>query len=209
VTDFKVGDTVKVNGSKTTNATKWEGLEYIVTDVEPSDNGDYQMVTGKVTCLNHFAAWTTPGSTVRFKSTQLYPKPFTFADIKVGDKVRRTQTWADTGTVKITEGVVDTLTCSNAITKEWIEVGHSDDDKRPSDVTLELLERPEPHFTETAEVGTRYRVRSTFNDKVWFILTKRDNGSWERLTPHSGAVDFFDPKYAKEYFDEREHALVK
>lgn len=196
--ELQVGDKVRYNGEPDAN---FKGMRGVVEEIS--------RISAKVRVTeSHFFP----------KGTAVYPYlkniekdvSFAFDDIKVGDKVRRTETW-DSGTTMVVEGVVNSISSSRALTKESLRLGVSTDPHNPH-VTLELLERPEPHFTETDKVGTRYRVKSIFESEGWrFLVTKIADNQWERIDL-TGATDVEgdqQDKHIKDFLNHREYALVK
>lgn len=134
---FKVGDKVSVKGWAAsvgqTSDTEWEGR------------------TGTVTAL--YSTWanvefddvdkTSHRREGGFIYEFLVPaKPFTYSDIKIGDKIKRTRTFSD-GTEEITTGTVRQWGSLTAYSRDSNPLAYASDLNRNT-VTLELLERPEP-----------------------------------------------------------------
>jgi hypothetical protein len=133
------------------------------------------------------------------ENLELIKPAFTFADIQVGDKIRRTLT-RETGTTEVREGVVteksslyatDTSPTKTAAIS-YILAYDSDGDPAKPQVVLELLDRPKPkHWTEAKPVGsvgvyvegtfTKTYTKSGVNE--WTVLyavdgyTYKDNNS--------------------------------
>jgi hypothetical protein len=120
------------------------------------------------------------------------PAPaFTFADIQVGDKIRRTLT-RETGTTEVREGTVVELKrgfATDAIStgqpgSSYILAYDSDGDPAKPQVVLELLDRPKPkHWTETKPVGSV----AIFLDGIFTkTLKKTSEQGWNVLYAEDG-----------------------
>lgn len=149
---FKAGDKVRYKDNLT--YPEWDGWE---GTVQQSNNYVTEAFTTKP------AVDFGIGERVSLTTTnlELIEPVFTFADIQVGDKIRRTLT-RPTGTTEVREGVVsdkdalyatDTDPGKTAATN-YILAYDSDGHPDKPQVKLELLERPEPpHWTESKPVG--------------------------------------------------------
>lgn len=120
---------------------------------------------------------------------------FTFADIQVGDKIRRTLT-RDTGTTEVREGTVVEKSSLYALDAKrtgrvgdsYILAYDSDGDPAKPQVKLELLDRPKPkHWTETKPVGSvaiylagmfTKTFRKTGDDE-WVVVYPEDGFTFE------------------------------
>jgi hypothetical protein len=116
---------------------------------------------------------------------------FTFADIQVGDKIRRTLT-RGTGTTEVREGTV-TAKSEHYATDGGKGTGYilsysSDGDPDKPQVVLELLDRPKPkapELWENREAGNKI-VTYVKGDGLDRIFTKREDGLWDTLVYTSG-----------------------
>jgi hypothetical protein len=184
--DFKAGDRVEfVENYSDTCKT---GTQVTLTSVPPQNK------------INGFLYYREADGSTGF----CYPKRvkkvgFTFADIQVGDKIRRTLT-RETGTTEVREGTVVELKrgfATDAIStgqpgSSYILAYDSDGDPAKPQVVLELLDRPKPkHWTEAKPVGsvgvyvegtfTKTYTKSGVNE--WTVLyavdgyTYKDNNS--------------------------------
>jgi hypothetical protein len=125
------------------------------------------------------------------ENLELIEPPFTFADIQVGDKIRRTLT-RETGTTEVREGTVVELKrgfATDAIStgqpgSSYILAYDSDGDPAKPQVVLELLDRPKPkHWTETKPVGSV----AIFLDGIFTkTLKKTSEQGWNVLYAEDG-----------------------
>ena len=176
-----VGDKVRYNG------TLWNNLEGTVSAI----NGSYIDVL--VTKLHDNAfphtslevgktlTETCGGKGVSPSSLEKIEPPFTFADIQVGDTIRRTATYK--GATEVREGVVG-IKGSYYFANEqgnYILAYDTDGTSSITDVTLELLNRPEPvkEAWETAKAGDRLVVKAS--NGATRVLTKQKSGEWDTL----------------------------
>ena len=179
--EHKVGDWVTVKGWETGefHEPTWEGRTGKVYDADSQDAVCVEFFDGKGAPL-----YIKGGFEAKYLIPAEEPvKPFTFADIQVGDKIRRTETW-DTGSVRVFEGVVTDLNDVRAYTKEHLLVGYyQDGDDRHT--VLELLERPEPpkvpELWEDREPGDKLVSYFKNDGNVERIFTKRDDGQWDTI----------------------------
>jgi hypothetical protein len=185
---FKAGDKVKYSGSCETFSGKKGGFkpaEGVIMEPGRSGITNLQLTSavqgykeGSVVCL----------FTQHLELIPAEPA-FTFADIQVGDKIRRTLT-RETGTTEVREGVVtnkSTLyatdtTSGKTSTVNYILAYDSDGDPAKPQVVLELLERPEKELElwENREAGNKI-VTYLKEDGLDRIFTKREDGMWDTL----------------------------
>lgn len=171
MTELKVGDVVTVTGWETpSERAKWEGRTGTVYIADSQDAVCVEFKDGK--------QYSAGGWEARFLKKVEEPA-FSFKDIQVGDKIRRTETW-DSGSVRVFEGAVTKLDGLRAYTKEGLLVRGWKDHEN-SHVKLELLERPEPpHWTEAKPVGSVGIVVEGAFSKT---LTKVSESHWKVLYP--------------------------
>jgi hypothetical protein len=175
MTDFNVGDKVRYIGVERAN-THWLGLEGVVKEVKA------YTVTVEITKPpkpNHPVY--VPGYEIFPDKTNLElveEKTLAYKDIQKGDLIRRTFVRWD-GSKIVWEGVAHRIACNNS---KWMTEGdfvlaHEIDDG-PTDVTLELLERPEPpHWAEAKPVGSIFLYNKGVNKAIW---KKTSETRWER-----------------------------
>lgn len=153
---FKAGDKVKYN--QTFKYPEMEGWEAEVVNVGEDRKG----LTRVRTTVPGGLEWAKVGTLGYYYTSnlELIDPPFTFADIKVGDKIRRTLT-RDTGTTEVREGVVTKMgKCGELALDDGVPTSPSfilayATDTHKATVVLELLDRPKPkHWTETKPVGS-------------------------------------------------------
>lgn len=131
-----------------------------------------------------------------YHADRVHPKAngFLFADIQVGDTIRRTEKWDNTGTIRSTEGVVHLLGSVWATTREGITMGFFRDDLPNSHMTLELLNRPEPEPEPQITDGTKAgdKILAVVTGGIRKMYTKNAAGTWETLviTPSSVHAGF-------------------
>lgn len=133
----------------------------------------------------------------RFKLVE--EKPFTYADIQVGDKIRRTRTYK-TGELEVREGTV-TRKASGYLDGGSAILAYDTDDAK-STVTLELLERPEPpkpakpwDYAKPGDVLFRL-----YKDGVKDTFIKKANGGWTIFYPAGGTFDVGPDEKLSGYF---------
>lgn len=207
---FKVGDRVTVKGWETSTKGNysWEGRTGTVYD---ADNQD-------AVCVKFDDRQGTNFNRGGFEAKYLVPavKPYTFEDIQVGDKIRRTLT-RDTGTTEVREGTVVEKSSLYALdAKDTGRVGDSyilaydsDGDPAKPQVKLELLDRPkpEPKLWENREAGDKIvsydkqgnldRLFTKREDGQWGTLVVNDNGKLQKGFERSdGEIDRYISKYA-------------
>lgn len=107
------------------------------------------------------------------------PKPFTFKDIQVGDTIRRTLT-RKSGAKEVREGTVSQVASWYAEDEGYL-LAYDTDTAEAEDVTLELLNRPEPKPTllENTKKGDRLVLAKTSGHTK--VYTKGKNDQWETL----------------------------
>jgi hypothetical protein len=187
---FKAGD--KVRYKNVSGYGCWAGLEgEVLGDTTP------ELTIAKITrSADGFSPddrLNKVGSTGKFitENLELIEPAFTFADIQVGDKIRRTYT-RDTGTTEVREGVVamkDDLYATDTNPGKTSAINYilayqSDGDPDKPQVVLELLDRPKPkHWTETKPVGSA----AIYVDGM-FSKTFRKTGEdeWTVVYPEDG-----------------------
>jgi hypothetical protein len=133
------------------------------------------------------------------------PKPaFTFKDIQVGDKIRRTETW-ETGTYRTFEGVVTDLTSTGARTKEGLLVGYYKDIESPH-MKLELLDRPKPkEIWENRKAGDKIKRKQCGG---WDYFIKEESG-WTILYSGGQHLKYNDTDVAALLKGNETVALIK
>lgn len=184
MTELKVGDKVRYSLSdKCPQMKGWEG-----EIVEMPRLGSARVKTlknpGNHSTQVGSAGWYLSSNLELIKEERpnpWAPKPaFTFKDIQVGDKVRRTLK-RKSGATEVREGTVERLQGSYATDDGYI-LAYVNDDKpytNGSSVVLELLERPEPpHWTEDKPVGS---VGIYMDGNFTKTLTKTGENDWHVL----------------------------
>lgn len=175
---FKVGD--KVRYKKLDGYEDWHGLEGVV---QSSDDDETRVVAS-----NKVNAYTSVGGVARLttENLELITATFTYEDIQVGDRIRRTLT-RPSGTTEVREGTVAEKAGGLATDKgtlSYILAYDTDDHPDKHQVVLELLDRPKPkHWTETKPVGSVGVILDAFHTK---ILTKTSEHGWNVLYPSDG-----------------------
>jgi hypothetical protein len=195
-TTFKAGDKVSFHQEDNVH---WQGGHGIITAVHPGTHGttkyDVEIVEAPlrntvyrkgntIRGIDNYSGWMT-----------LVETSFTFADIQVGDTIRRTRTYVD-GSTAIREGVVANRGSYYWENKDSTLILAQEDDTDNQQVTLELLNRPEPEpvkptLLENSQIGDRISV--TDNRGVVKLYTKTHKDSWKTLVypkhsaqPHNG-----------------------
>lgn len=169
---FKAGDRVTVKGYP---SNSWDGRTGVI---------DYVSYGEAIIDFEDDKQFKSGGFAFKYLVPAEKPKPFTFADIQVGDTIRRTQTLKG-GAKEVREGVVGWKKSWYVATADdtYILAYDTDDTLKVKDVTLELLNRPEPELVkeawETAQKGDRLVVKGQTG--ATRILTKQKSGSWETL----------------------------
>lgn len=169
---FKAGDKVRHKDT----VGPWAGWEGTV----------HAEVGGVTTAFSD--AFNGYGSEVRLTTSnlELITPTFTFADIQVGDRIRRTLT-RPSGTTEVREGVVaqksalyamDTTPGKTAAIN-YILAYDSDGHPDKPQVVLELLDRPKPkHWTETKPVGS-VALHTHVSGPLVKTVKKVAEGTWE------------------------------
>lgn len=113
-----------------------------------------------------------------------------FQDIKKGDRIRRTTTYADGGT-SIYEGIAVNGGNFYWDTSEGLTVAFSDDDD-DRQILVELVERPVPKLPYVP--GTIIKAKKVRDSVGEFILIRGDDDSWRSpMTIH-------DKSYGGSYY---------
>lgn len=177
--ELKVGDKVRFVGDN----ADWKGVEGIIEKLKNPDGGIYnhqvRLLTEPRNKKNYFMANVGDVARLRPENVELVEvDPYTFANVQVGDKIRRTYTF-DKGATEVREGVVGRVFNSYKATDKSGELALAyDTDDTNVAVTLELLERPEPEdvwkdakagdvfLREDAQGGTTTVAR---NGKGWLV----------------------------------------
>lgn len=186
-TVFKVGDRVRYK--KTDEFPRLKGWEAEVVEINLTSKG-----TTRVRTLKNpgNATGTYAGKTGLYytNNLELIDSPFTFADIQVGDKIRRTYT-RETGTTEVREGVVSrkdesVATDTSKPIGSYILAYSSDGDPAKPQVKLELLERPEKELELWEDRKPGDKIVTYLSDGLDRIFTKREDGLWDTLVYTSG-----------------------
>lgn len=171
---FKAGDKVRYkDGARNREWHGWEGV------VNWSQGSTTSAKTTK---------GSIPGKEVNLTTDnlELIEQSFTYEDIQVGDRIRRTYT-RGTGTTEVREGVVTEKSAIYAGDGKntgnpraaYILAYSSDGDPDKPTVKLELLDRPKPkHWTETKPVGS---VAVILDGNFTKTLMKTSEFSWNVL----------------------------
>lgn len=171
-TQINDGDLVTITGYSTTDTT-WEGRTGEAYDVTEG------MASVKFTNGGYYAAGRFPQ---QFLVPAKADEPFTFADIQVGDTIRRTQTFKG-GATEVREGTVTRTGSGYATTSDFSYILAYAGDTAKEEVTLELLNRPEPEpvkeVWELAKTGDRLVVKN--GTGIIRVLTKQADGLWDCL----------------------------
>lgn len=181
-TQFKVGDKVAVDMDEPDYT--WHGTEGIVKEVRGTRSARVEVTKVGTNHKNLLGKPLKVGDVHTLTALTVIPS-FTFADIQVGDTIRRTQTFTG-GATEVREGKVDHV-------KSWYVSAEGDNfimaydtDDKP-EVTLELLNRPEPEPVkadwELAKTGDRLVVKN--GKGITRVLTKQVDGLWDCLVIRS------------------------
>lgn len=185
MTELKVGDHVVVDTD--TPHSQWYQCEGIVRESRARPN------SGKVelTKLGPNAKYLKVGDTTTLFNLELINPAFTFADIQINDRIRRTLT-RDTGTTEVREGTVVAKNGGLAVDRDgplsYILAYDSDGHHDKPMVVLELLDRPKPkHWTETKPVGsvaiildgTFTKTLKKTSEFVWNVLYAEDEHTYD------------------------------
>lgn len=178
VPELKVGDKVRFIGGN----ADWKGVEGTIEKLENRDEYVYNHKVRLTTAPSNARSYAmSVGALASLKPRDLElveVKPFTFADIKVGDKIRRTHTFGK-GATEVREGVVGRVFNGFKAVDASMELSLAyADDANSFAVTLELLERSEPvevwkdakagdvFLREDTQGGTTTVAR---NSKGWLV----------------------------------------
>ena len=168
---FKAGDRVRYKDNSAYH--DWHGWEGTVQHCNGTTTKAFTTKTAK---------YAPHGSEVRLTHTnlELIEPAFTFADIQVGDKIRRTKVYAD-GATEVREGVA-----GYKGSYYWANFGknfilaYDPEHEALEGVTYELLERPEPpapKLWENRKPGDQLITYSP-DGRLDRIFTKRAENSW-------------------------------
>lgn len=146
---FKKGDTVRV-AEKDGTTRSWIGTEGVV-EREVNDYGTVRVRLTKPTDISYEVGFVANLTESGLELVRAAEFPFTFKEIKKGDKIRRTRMYPG-GAVEMREGVVN-RTDLYFVSEDNLVLAFDEDDSEDS-VTLELLERPEPHWAYSKPVGS-------------------------------------------------------
>ena len=177
MTKFKAGDKVRYKGDCNVFSGQlggYEPAEGVVVEASGRDVTNLRLTTP----VERYPVGSVVGLFTH--NLELVPS-FKFSDIQVGDKIRRTRKY-ESGALEVREGTVGNRA------RDWVGQGnfilaYSSDDANEQ-VTLELLERPEPkHWAEEKPVGSI--ALHTPKSKVGADNRKRfrkvDENRWEVL----------------------------
>jgi hypothetical protein len=177
VTELKVGDKVTVDAHAPNSSCY--GIEGVLVEIR---NG-YNHGTIRITKTNEKAAeWLPVGEeTYLYNLTRIEEPAFTFKDIQVGDKIRRTLT-RKSGTVEVREGVVAKMDYRFVTDSGGAVLAYATDTQPfAAEVVLELLDRPKkPELWEDRKPGDK--IASYNKDgKLDRIFIKQDEDNWDTL----------------------------
>lgn len=174
---FAPGDKVKYKDDPWSEWHGWEGT------VQSEFGGVTTAFTTKGTVKSY-------GTEVRLTTAnlELVAEPaFTFADIQVGDEIRRSVT-RPSGTTEVREGVVRSKSgvyATDSTNKGYILAYNSDGDPAKPQVVLTLLNRPEPpkepELWEDRKPGEQIAAYCKDGGELDRIFTKREDGDWDTL----------------------------
>lgn len=184
--EFRIGDKVRVTKGAWTDP-EWIGVEGIIEELPASAGSVVHKVKLTTSPKGKESRWPV-GYIARLGNFELVeePKPFTYADIQVGDTIKRTRTYKS-GTVEVREGTV-TAKESDYFADGVTVLAYESDDSKDT-VTLELVSRPEPvkpepELTDGTVKGDQIVIRNiTGTVKVY---TKQENGKWTTLVFPAG-----------------------
>jgi len=191
-TTFKAGDKVRVLSTGYTDKA-WIGVEGIV-----QGHGLYANQY-KIKLTDPKATGLAVGYLANLGGKlELVEPSFTFADIQVGDTIRRTQTFKS-GATEVREGTVGHKASWYAEDGSDYILAYDTDDK--PEVTLELLNRPEPEpvkeVWEDAKVGDVFKRVNKNGKWSYFIHTGDgwdvvyENGCYSKFG--LGSTHLFNP----------------
>ena len=204
---FKVGDKVAVDMDEPDYT--WHATEGIVLEVRGTNSARVEVTkVGPNHTSGRGYTSLKVGDVHTLCALTVIP-PFTFADIQVGDTIRRTATF--NGATEVREGVVGSKGSYYWANEQGNYILAYNTDGKEG-VTLELLNRPEPEPVkadwELAKTGDRLVVEGKETTR---ILTKQADGLWDTLLirtwsePSRGirradkevALAFKDPAFSK------------
>lgn len=112
------------------------------------------------------------------------PKPFSFKDIQAGDTIRRTKTYKN-GTIYMMEGVASYKGSYYWSDKSSYNTLAFEEDDSAKDITLELVNRPEPEpkkteLWEDRKVGDQLALYNK-DGGLNRVFTKRSDDRWDTL----------------------------
>lgn len=170
---FKVGDKVRYTNTK--EFPKLEGWEAEVVETHLTSKGTTRVKTLK-NPGNAMGTYVGKTGCYYSRNLELIEQPYTFADIQVGDKIRRTLTRKN-GSTHVSEGVVVSTDALSASDSEGYKLAYgSDGNPFKGTVVLELLDRPKPkHWTETKPIGS---VGVILDGQFTKTITKVNEGEW-------------------------------
>lgn len=180
MTKFNKGDKVRFNDKSN---TAWYGVEGIVEN----NNNTYNNNTLRLTIApTGWASNYKVGDEARISDhyLELVETPFTFKDIQKGDTIRRTATYK--GATEVREGVVGSKGSYYWAAEQGNYILAYDTDDAPKDVTLELLNRPEPEPTLLEGTKTGDQLVLTLHNGVSKVYTKKADGDWSTLVFKNG-----------------------
>lgn len=174
---FTVGDKVRYKGGL------WQNLEGVVSAINgywidvrvtklPDNPSPWSSLTvGKTLTEVAGGKGIDPGSLEKIET------PFTFKDIQVGDTIRRTATYK--GATEVREGVVGTKGSYYFANEQgnYILAYDTDGTASITDVTLELLNRPEPEPVKEAWEDAKVLTRQ-YDDFPKDTFVREEDGSW-------------------------------
>lgn len=171
MTKFNKGDKVRVTDTGYTDK-QWIGIEGIVQGPGRFDSQYEVKLTTSPNPRFPVGYLANLGG-----SLELVEPPFGFKDIQVGDTIRRTQKHSE-GATEVREGTVSRVSWY-AEAKGYI-LAYDTDTAGKENVTLELLNRPEPEPVkarwETAQKGDWLITEG--KNGVKRVHTKKKDGDW-------------------------------
>lgn len=192
--EFRVGDKVRV-GKQAYTDEAWVGVEGIIEELASTSYGNHKV---RLTTATKPNGWNPKPvgyvASLHPKNLTLIeePKPFLFTDIQEGDTIKRTST--SKGLTTTREGVAHQLKSYYWATESRQDLAFSADDT-DKNVTLELVNRPEPKpepvkpkLTADTKVGDQILAKDK-DGKVRRVFTKKTNVHWATLilNDHAGA----------------------
>lgn len=195
---LSVGDKVRYKEGGTSDG--WAGVEGVLTA-----SGDWGS-TVKVTKTTTKAELMVGDEYYPYLyNLEKIEETFTFKDIRVGDTINRTRKYP-TGALEVREGTV----MSQGY--DWVSQGNfilayaSDDENEQ--VTLKLIERPEPeqHWTEEKPVGS-IALGGAGTNKL--MLKKTTDSCWTRTFLTNNLSSPYTLKETERYFGIKELEWIK